>query len=269
VTIPNTAATTRGRIKVEAVGNIFFDISDANLAITQATTAPPVITSGPPPSLVTVGTPYTFTFTATGNPAPTFGVTNGVLPSGLSLSSSGVLSGTTMAAGTGTFPNITVTASDGNMPNAQQTFSLTTVTRAANYLGSYGLSGGNAGLMFDYDGDGIINLLEYALNLNPTVVNPAGMPVVKIKNYNGVNYLSMTFTRSSVATDLTYTVQGTDNLTTWTNLATSVAGGAMSGPGFVTEIGPAPLFTVEVRDTVPIDGTPGAKRFLRLQVSSP
>jgi Metallo-peptidase family M12 len=39
VTIPSTA-TTQGRIKVEAVGNIFFDVSDANFTITTSTTTP-------------------------------------------------------------------------------------------------------------------------------------------------------------------------------------------------------------------------------------
>ena len=49
VVLPNTAgvATTQGRIKVEAVGNIFFDISDADLTITSTaggTDTPPTFT---------------------------------------------------------------------------------------------------------------------------------------------------------------------------------------------------------------------------------
>ena len=39
VTMPNTASTT-ARIKVEAVGNIFFDVSDANFTITATATGP-------------------------------------------------------------------------------------------------------------------------------------------------------------------------------------------------------------------------------------
>jgi hypothetical protein len=51
VTIPNSLsnATTTGRFKVEAVGNIFFDINNANLTIT-ATNVAPTITSFAPTS---------------------------------------------------------------------------------------------------------------------------------------------------------------------------------------------------------------------------
>ena len=234
-----------------------------------ALTVAPAITNGPPPSPVIVGTPYTFTFTVTGSPAPTFSLTGGTLPPGLTLSSGGVLSGTATSAGSGNFPNITVTASNGTLPDAQQTFSLSAVTRVANYLGSFGLSGGNAALTFDYDLDGISNLMEYALGLNPTVANPAGLPIATIKNYSGTNYLSMTFTRSSVATDLTYTVQGSSDLINWSDLASSVGGAPTTGAGFVSETGAAPLITVEVRDTVPSNGTPGLKRFMRLKVTAP
>ena len=50
--------------------------------------AAPQITNGPPPSPVIVGTPYSFSFTATGNPPPTFSFT-GTLPPGLGLSACG------------------------------------------------------------------------------------------------------------------------------------------------------------------------------------
>jgi hypothetical protein len=232
-------------------------------------TVPPAITDGPPPSPVIVGTPYTFTFTGTGSPAPTFSLTGGTLPPGLTLSPAGVLSGTATSALTGSFPNITVTASNGTPPDAPQTFSLLAVTRVANYLSSFGLTGSNAALTFDFDSDGISNLMEYALGLNPTVANPAGLPIATIKNYSGTNYLSLTFTRSSVATDLTYTVQGSSDLINWSDLASSVGGAPTAGAGFVSETGAAPLITVEVRDTVPSDGTPGLKRFMRLKVTAP
>ncbi len=62
----------------------------------------PAFTSSAPPAAV-VGSAYTFTFTASGFPAPTFSIT-GTLPSGLSLdSSTGVLSGTPAAGSGGTY----------------------------------------------------------------------------------------------------------------------------------------------------------------------
>jgi hypothetical protein len=244
-------------------------LSSTSYLCSTSCSVAPAITNGPPPSPVIVGTPYSFAFAASGNPPPSFSLTSGALPPGITLSSGGALSGTATSAGTGDFPNITVTASNGTLPNAQQTFSLAAVTRVANYLSSYGLTGGNAALLFDYDSDGIVNLMEYALLQNPTLASVTGLPAVIIKNYSGTKYLSMTFIRSSVATDLTYTVQGSSDLMTWSDLASSIDGAATSGPGFIIETGPAPLFSVEVRDTVPIDGTPGLKRFLRLKVSSP
>ena len=58
-----------------------------------------------------VNLPYSHTFTATGS--PTFSVTSGTVPSGLTLAPSGVLSGTPTAVGTFAF---TVTATNGTPP---------------------------------------------------------------------------------------------------------------------------------------------------------
>jgi cyclophilin family peptidyl-prolyl cis-trans isomerase len=81
----------------------------------------PVITSSQPSAAI-ANTPYNFSYTTTGFPAPTFSVTSGVLPTGLSLSTAGVISGTPTAAGTFTG---TVTASNGIGTAATQNFSIT------------------------------------------------------------------------------------------------------------------------------------------------
>jgi subtilisin-like proprotein convertase family protein len=243
---------------------ISFTSSLSNCVANQA----PIIINGPPPSPVIVGTPYLFSFIASGNPAPSFSV-SGVLPPGLGLSSSGLLAGTATSGGTGNFPNLIATASNGVAPPAMQTFALTAVSKAQNYLGSFGLAGSDAAFTFDYDGDGLTNLLEYGLGLNPTVAALAGLPVVTVKDYSGTKYLSMTFHRSSLATDLTYIVQASDDLTNWTDLGTSAAGAVTSGLGFVSETGAAPTFTVEVRDIVPRDSNGTARRFMRLKITSP
>ena len=262
------AATDNSAIAAGIAGVQIDNVSVTGLTSTCATSQAPQIINGPPPSPVVVGTPYNFSFVASGSPTPTFSV-SGILPPGLSLVPAGVLSGTATSGGTGSFPGIMVTASNGIPPNATQTFALTTVTQAGNYLAAFGLTGNNAALNFDYDGDGLPNLLEYALNLNPTVASLVGLPVVTLKNYNGTKYLSMTFTRSSLATDITYIVQGSSDLTSWDDLGTSTAGGVTTGVGFVGETGSAPAFTVEVRDTVPYNPNSTAARFMRLKITSP
>ena len=71
---------------------------------------------------MTVGTAGSFTFTATGSPAPVFSET-GALPNGVLLTG-GILAGTPAAGTSGVYP-ITVTASNGVGADATQNFTLT------------------------------------------------------------------------------------------------------------------------------------------------
>lgn len=83
----------------------------------------PVLTSGTPPS-ATAGTPYSFPVTATGTPAPTYSVTAGSLPAGLTLNATtGVISGTPTTVGSSTF---TVTATNGTAPDTSATYTIET-----------------------------------------------------------------------------------------------------------------------------------------------
>ncbi len=60
----------------------------------------PVLTAASPPATANVGTAYgPYTFTATGQPAPTFALASGALPPGLTLAANGVLSGTPTGTG--------------------------------------------------------------------------------------------------------------------------------------------------------------------------
>ncbi len=92
-----------------------------------------------------VGTYYTFTYIATGSPTPTYAVTAGSLPPGLSLTSAGVLSGTPTTAGSYTF---TVTASNGVLPDIirERTIAITAVPVAGGLV--YG-----AGMGYDAKGN--------------------------------------------------------------------------------------------------------------------
>jgi len=115
---------------------------------------------------------------------------------------------------------------------------------------------------------GIVNLIAYALGLNPFNATVSGLPVSSIQNDSGSNYLFFIFNRNTAATDITYTVEVNSDLTDadgWTPIASSVNGAVTSGPGFVSETGAGTLLSVEVQDTVPVGSL--KSRFMRLKVT--
>jgi large repetitive protein len=98
-------------------------LPDATQSFTLTVVEGPVITSADHTTFV-VGTPGTFTITASGYPPPTV-TESGNLPSGVTLNSStGVLSGTP-AAGSGGIYSLAITADNGAGTPATQNFSLT------------------------------------------------------------------------------------------------------------------------------------------------
>jgi hypothetical protein len=214
----------------------------------------PIITSGPLPSTATVGTPYNFTITATGSPTPTFSVTTGALPNGLTISSTtGVISGTPTTPGLYTGM---IQASNGVNPVATQNFSITVNSTYAYWVSEYGLTGNQALQTAVLSPDKLTNLFKYALGLNPfTTYNPdsATLPAVQLQKFSGVEYLTLTFT--GVATDVTYKVQATSNLSAgWTTIQTFPSGGTAPG-------------TVTVQDTQAMTASP--QRYMRLYVTNP
>ena len=116
----------------------------------------------------------------------------------------------------------------------------------------------------DYDGDGLPNLLEYALNSPPNLASPGSIPIPGASD----NRFRFSFTRNLSAADLTYVIEATDDLAAlaWTPLATkagsetwSVASGAnVSDPG---------SGSVTVTDAVDMSSAP--RRFLKLRIVRP
>jgi hypothetical protein len=222
----------------------------------------PVITSLMPASAA-FQTSYSHTFTSSSTPPPTFSLTAGTLPPGLGLAGA-VLSGTPTVPGV--YPGITVTAANGLNPNATQTFSFTVADTYERYVAAFGFSVANADLAADPDRDGIENILEYALNLSPQLSSLAGLPVIEKKAFGVDDYLSIRFTRLTTATDLTYAVQSSSDLSSWTNVASSVGGAVTTGGGFIGETGAPPALTVEVRDTTAFHAVAAPRRYMRLLV---
>ncbi len=107
---------------------------------------------------------------------------------------------------------------------------------------------GNAANTADPDGDGLANLLEYALDREPLTPESASPTTAAM---DGAGKLQLTFKRARPAAELTYTVQASDDLATWTDLVTN--------PGTVGE-------NVTVTDNPPESAK---RRFLRLRVSVP
>ncbi|OYW70799.1 MAG: hypothetical protein B7Z37_29600 [Verrucomicrobia bacterium 12-59-8] len=128
-----------------------------------------------------------------------------------------------------------------------------------------------------YVGDGLPNLLKYALGRSPLVAT-ASSALSSIVNGSANSLLSdrlaIRFTLPNPApADVTYTVQATDDLLNWTTVATKQGTGAWQwntvaggNTPHIVDPGTSPD-TVEVGDVVPFSGN--TRRMMRLQVTRP
>jgi uncharacterized delta-60 repeat protein len=133
---------------VQAANSVLPDAVTPSITITVDPTATaPVFTASTPPASATAGAVYSYTFTATGSPAPTFTKASGVLPPGLALSSGGVLSGTPTTTGAYTF---TVQAANGVLPNAVTPSRTITVVQPPVFTAASPPTTGAVGAAYSY-----------------------------------------------------------------------------------------------------------------------
>jgi hypothetical protein len=130
---------------------------------------------------------------------------------------------------------------------------------------------GDAANLADPNGNGINNLMEYALNGDPAG-GATGIAILPVRSISPGGNLQLTFNRSHERYDITLTVQASDDLQgPWTDIAQSVNGspvdamvpGVSSYESFTGIIG-----TVTITDSVVITDPAHPRRFLRLKVST-
>jgi hypothetical protein len=133
-------------------------------------------------------------------------------------------------------------------------------------FGSDSANGSIAAALSNPDFDAHENLMEYALGGTPNFGGEE--PLLTLDGTSG--RLALRFARYALATDLTLTVQGADDLTgPWLNLARSTGGHPFDPlvPGVtIIESATGSHRNVEVRDIHPLGDPAHATRFLRLQI---
>jgi len=150
---------------------------------------------------------------------------------------------------------------DGYSTNNTNTISVTTISPADSWRNQYFGSADNSGPGADTNapaGDGVSNLMKYALGMDPTVPTTHGLPEMKMTN----GRLALTFSRQKSASDIVYQVQAAGDLFGFSN-ATVLWSSASNAYGGGTNSSQA----VTVQDAV--DAASTNRRFMRLQISRP
>ena len=125
--------------------------------------------------------------------------------------------------------------------------------RALNFSGADLASDAVSGPLADPDGAGVTNFQRYAHGL--AARGPVAAPVtLGSVSSGGQRYLTLSFERRATAPGLTYTVEASSDLATWTQV-----------PGLV--YAPGTPASVTAQDTVAVGGA--TRRFLRVRVTQP
>jgi hypothetical protein len=148
---------------------------------------------------------FQYQVTASDNPSS---FTASGLPPGLICSPSGLISGTPTALG---FYSSTISARNSLGSGAPLTlnFQISSPTYL-EWLASYNLSGVNVDE--DSDGDGVRNLMEYFMGLDPKVQNSGSF--VSVQGDRNSNFLSLTYRKSKEITGVVGVVEWSTDLAT-------------------------------------------------------
>ena len=124
---------------------------------------------------------------------------------------------------------------------------------------------GIGGDSLDPAGDGVSNLMKYALGLSATTpATSVSLPIVQVQN----GYLTIQFTHNPDATDITYMIQFSNDCKQWKTLATwspTTPSWTLSADGAGAVVGETGGIVTATDNKKITDQT---KRFLRLKVSN-
>ena len=126
-----------------------------------------------------------------------------------------------------------------------------------------------AGNDADPDGDGVLNIADYAFNTDPLAPDPDAAVHALLLTTNAQRYLAMQFPVVTAASDITYRIEASPDLETWLPGCTYRGTNRVTATPHTSEFSRtgAGLETVVVYDNTPVDATP--QHFLRLRVSEP
>lgn len=181
---------------------------------------PPVsITTGPLPEAGQLK-PYHFALAATnGHPPYQWSLAPGAsLPAGLPLSQSGVVAGTALAAGDF---QLHIVVTDSYLRTASKSVSLRVVSALEIWRDKHfrtRINTGDAADLFDYDEDGLLNLVEFAFGLDPKNPLSRDIPII----HNDGEKFWCEFSQPTTVAGLIYGAEWSASLTgTWTAIAST------------------------------------------------
>ena len=156
---------------------------------------------------------------------------------------------TSLSAGTPYYLRAYATNQQGTSYGEQLSFlTLTSLTDFTSWAAAQGLSGTSAALTADPDGDGMNNLLEYGLGLDPRADSTGKKPALSVSGGN----LSLTYPKDPSKKDITYRVEVSTDLKVWTTVG-------------ISDLLVRTLAGIETRQASVAMGVDG-KKFLRLVV---